>query len=80
MARLFGEVNVFSDEEKETFGLKKNYYFPTEIKIGEKGFLAEVQQSRFGGNHYWNKVSLDGKTLTMFTPQKIEGKVSIVFV
>lgn len=80
VARLFGEVNVFSDEEKETFGLKKNYYFPTEIKTGEKGFLADVQQSRFGGNHYWNKVSLDGKTLTMFTPQKIEGKVSIVFV
>lgn len=80
VARLFGEVNVFSDEEKETFGLKKNYYFPTELKTGEKGFLADVQQSRFGGNHYWNKVSLDGKTLTMFTPQKIEGKVSIVFV
>lgn len=37
VAKLFGEVNVFSDEEKAAFGLSKNFWYPNEIKISHSG-------------------------------------------
>lgn len=77
VAELFGEVNVFSEEERSFFNLSKNFHYPHEIKITENGKEAEVLESRFAGSHYWNKVSLNGKNLILYTPEKIEGSVKI---
>ena len=79
VAQLFGEVNVFSDEEKLNFQLSKNFYYPNEIILSEMGEEAEVLESRFAGSYYWNKISLDGKNLIVYTSDKIMGKVFINF-
>ncbi len=75
VAKLFGEVNVFSDEEKASFGLAKNFWYPTEIKIADSGKEAQVTESRFAGNYYWNKISLSGKDIVIYTENQIEGTV-----
>lgn len=77
VAKLFGEVNVFSDEEKAAFGLSKNFWYPNELKVLDSGSQAEVLESRFAGNHYWNKVSLKGKTMVMYTEEKLQGLINI---
>lgn len=79
VAKLFGEVNVFLNEEKENFNLNKNFYFPQEIKIAENGLEAEVLESRFAGNHYWNKVKLMGKNLVIYSDQKLNGTIFLEF-
>ena len=77
VASLFGEVNVFSDEEKVNLNLPKNFWYPNEIKISAEGKEVEVLESRFSGSYYWNKVSLNGKKLVVYTPEKIKGKLKI---
>ena len=77
VASLFGEVNVFSDEEKLTLNLSKKFWYPNEIKISAEGKEVEVLESRFSGSYYWNKVSLNGKKLVVYTPEKIKGKLKI---
>ncbi|MBH1959172.1 MAG: ABC transporter ATP-binding protein [Flavobacteriia bacterium] len=79
VAKLFGEVNVFSNEEKTTLGLSKNFWYPTEIKIADSGKEAQVTESRFAGNHYWNKISLSGKEMVIYTENHIEGTVYLNF-
>ncbi|MGC4130140.1 MAG: ABC transporter ATP-binding protein [Bergeyella sp.] len=79
VARLFGEVNVFSDEEKERFGISKNFYFPHEIIISENGEQAEILESRFSGNHYWNKVSFKGKNIVVYSDKQFSGTVKVSF-
>lgn len=79
VAELFGEVNVFSDEEKSALKLTKNFWYPYEIKISETGSDAEVVESRFAGSHYWNKVSFNGKNLIIYTSEKIAGLIKITF-
>ncbi len=79
VAELFGEVNVFSDEEKSALKLTKNFWYPYEIKITETGSDAEVVESRFAGSHYWNKVSFNGKNLIIYTSEKIAGLIKITF-
>jgi iron(III) transport system ATP-binding protein len=79
VAELFGEVNVFSVEEKLSFGLSKTLFYPHEIKISNNGKEAQVLESRFAGSYYWNKVSLDGKNLILYTSEKIKGSVQICF-
>ncbi len=79
VARLFGEVNVFSDEEKQTLNLAKKFWYPNEIKISDEGFEAEILESRFAGNHFWNKVSLNEKMLVVFSDEKLEGNVKVDF-
>jgi len=79
VAKLFGEVNVFSDDEKTAFGLSKNFWYPHELKVSDSGSQADVLESRFAGNHYWSKISLKGKTLVMYTEGKLQGEVSINF-
>jgi iron(III) transport system ATP-binding protein len=54
VARLFGEVNIFSESEMKEFELSRFSYYPKEIHITENGFQAEVLESRFAGDHYWN--------------------------
>ena len=33
VAKLFGEVNVFSDKEQNSLNLSKKFWYPNEIKI-----------------------------------------------
>lgn len=80
VAKLFGEVNIFTESEAEDFQLSKFCYYPKGIKISEKGLEAEVMESRFAGNYYWNKVRAKGKELVMYTDDKLQGSVSISFI
>lgn len=77
VASLFGEVNVFSNQEKSTLNLSKNLWYPHEIKISEEGKDAHVLESRFSGSYYWNKISYNCKKLIVYTPEKIEGSIKI---
>ncbi|KIA88790.1 ABC transporter ATP-binding protein [Kaistella jeonii] len=77
VAALFGEVNIFSEEEKANLNLTKKFWYPHEIKISNDGNEAQVLESRFAGSHYWNKVSLNGKNLIVYTPGKITNPIKI---
>ncbi|MGV8916028.1 MAG: ABC transporter ATP-binding protein [Kaistella sp.] len=79
VAELFGEVNVFSEEEKRALNLRKNLWYAHEIKIAAEGLEAQVLESRFAGNHFWNKVSLAEKKLIIYTPEEISGAVMLNF-
>ncbi|SHK48881.1 sulfate/molybdate ABC transporter ATP-binding protein [Chryseobacterium polytrichastri] len=79
VAKLFGEVNIFNENEISTFGLSKFSYYPKEITISENGFEAEVLESRFAGNHYWNKLKMEDKELVVYTDGKLENWVKISF-
>lgn len=80
VAKLFGEVNIFSENEAEDFQLSKFFYYPKGIKISENGFEAEVLESRFAGNYYWNKIKAKNKELVMYTDEKLHDNVSISFI
>jgi iron(III) transport system ATP-binding protein len=79
VAKLFGEVNIFSEEEKAEFQISKFSYYPKEVKISENGIEAELLESRFAGNHYWNKIKVHNKELTIYTDEKLEGNIKISF-
>lgn len=79
VARLFGEVNILSDEQKNQLNLSKNFWFPNEIKISDQGTDASVSESRFAGNHYWSKIIVGGIPMVMYTENKIEGNIKIKF-
>ncbi|WP_304343254.1 sulfate/molybdate ABC transporter ATP-binding protein [Chryseobacterium koreense] len=79
VAKLFSEVNVFSDDELIRYHLSKKLWYPNEIRISENGIEAVVLESRFAGNHYWNRVSLENKDLIVFTSEKISGKINLEF-
>lgn len=79
VAKLFGEVNIFTGTERENFRLSEFSYYPREIRIAEIGMEAQVLESRFAGNHYWNKIKARDKELVMYTDRKIEGSINIVF-
>ncbi|UEQ76084.1 sulfate/molybdate ABC transporter ATP-binding protein [Chryseobacterium arthrosphaerae] len=80
VAKLFGEVNIFNETEAADFQLPKFSYYPKEIKITENGLEAEVLESRFAGNYYWNKIRVKNKELVVYTDEKLNGMVSISFV
>ncbi|WP_426477350.1 sulfate/molybdate ABC transporter ATP-binding protein [Chryseobacterium sp. CBSDS_008] len=80
VAKLFGEVNIFSETEAEDFQLPKFSYYPKEIKITETGLEAEILESRFAGNYYWNKLKVRGKELVVYTDEKISGTTSVSFI
>lgn len=80
VAKLFGEVNIFSEEEKTAFQLSKSSYYPKEIKISDDGIDAELLESRFAGNHYWNKIKVHNKELIVYTDEKVEGTIKISLV
>ncbi|MCQ9639932.1 ABC transporter ATP-binding protein [Chryseobacterium sp. WG14] len=79
VAKLFGEVNIFSEDEARTFGLSKFSYYPKEIRISQNGLNAEVLESRFAGNYYWNKIRAKDKELTIYTDEKLAGTITISF-
>jgi ABC-type sulfate/molybdate transport systems ATPase subunit len=80
VAKLFGEVNIFSETEAEDFHLPKFSYYPKEIKITETGIEAEVLESRFAGNYYWNKLRTKEKELVVYTDERISGSINISFI
>lgn len=80
VAKLFGEVNIFSETEANDFQLSKFFYYPKKIKISENGIEAEVLESRFAGNYYWNKIKARNKELVIYTDDKLQGSVSISFI
>ncbi|MCW1963857.1 sulfate/molybdate ABC transporter ATP-binding protein [Chryseobacterium viscerum] len=80
VAKLFGEVNIFSETEAEDFQLPKFSYYPKEIKITETGIEAEVLESRFAGNYYWNKLRTKEKELVIYTDERISGSINISFI
>lgn len=79
VAKLFGEVNIFDENEIYELRLSKFSYYPKEVIISENGFEAEVLESRFAGNHYWNKLKIKDKELVVYTDGKLENLVKISF-
>ncbi|MNK30377.1 Fe(3+) ions import ATP-binding protein FbpC [compost metagenome] len=79
VARLLGEVNIFSEEEKSQLNLNKTNYFPHQIKIAESGVEAIVSDSRFAGSHYRNKLLIKGKPIIIYSDEFLEGKVNLEF-
>lgn len=80
VAKLFGEVNIFSEDEIIDFGLSKPTYYPKEIKISETGVEAEILESRFAGNYYWNKIKAKNKELIIYTDEKLNTSVTVSFI
>lgn len=80
VARLLGEVNIFTDEEKSRLNLKKTNYFPHQIKIAESGVEATVSDSRFAGSHYRNKLLINDKPIIIYTDEFLEGKANLKFL
>lgn len=80
VAKLFGEVNIFDEAEAADFQLSKFSYYPKEIKITENGFNADVLESRFAGNYYWNKIKARNKEMVIYTDERLEGSITIAFI
>lgn len=78
VAKLFSEVNVLSEDEKNILKVSKNLYYPHEIILSDEGLQAHVLESRFSGNHYWNKIDCDGISLVVYTKDKQEGEIKIL--
>lgn len=79
VAKLFGEVNIFTDNEISELQISRSFYYPHQIKISENGFEAEVLESRFAGNHYWNKIKFKNREMVMFSDHQLEKSVQITF-
>lgn len=79
VARLLGEVNIFSDEEKIKWNLQKNYYFPNQIKTSSQGIDAEIVESRFAGSYYWNKLKINQKEIITYSDKKLVDSQKLIF-
>ncbi|MBK1895233.1 sulfate/molybdate ABC transporter ATP-binding protein [Chryseobacterium paridis] len=79
VAKLFGEVNIFNETEMKDFQIPKFSYYPHEIKVSENGLEAEVLESRFAGNHYWNKIKANNRELIVYSSNKLENPIRITF-
>lgn len=79
VAKLFEEVNIFTENEISELGISRFFYYPHQIKISENGFPAEVLQSRFAGNHYWNKIKFKNKEIVMFSARQLQNSIQIIF-
>ncbi|MDO5615812.1 MAG: ABC transporter ATP-binding protein [Cruoricaptor ignavus] len=80
VARLFGEVNVLTDEQKSSLNTERNFIYPNEIILSEKSDetkSAIVLESRFAGNHYWNKIAVNEMELIIYTNHQLNDVVEI---
>lgn len=77
VAKLLGEVNTINDEQKSILNISKNYFFPHQIILSDDGIEATVSDSRFAGNHYWNRIYALGVSLVMYSKEKLSGSVKI---
>ncbi|WP_326982489.1 ABC transporter ATP-binding protein [Chryseobacterium sp. MYb264] len=81
VAKLFGEVNIFSSAEMSDLNLSKFSYYPKEVKVTENGIKATVKESRFAGNYYWNKLKIQDRELVIYTDNKLtQETVSVSFI
>ncbi|WP_312767835.1 ABC transporter ATP-binding protein [Epilithonimonas sp.] len=79
VAKLLGEVNIFTGEEKTYYNLSKTHYFPHQIKVSENGVEAIVLESLFAGSYYRNKLKINDKSIVIYTPNCISGTVFLEF-
>lgn len=79
VAKLLGEVNTITDEQKHQLQISKNHFFPHQIILDENGKEATISDSRFAGNHYWNRIFINNIPLVMYSSQKLEGNIKIRF-
>lgn len=79
VAKLFGEVNIFTEEEKTQLNLSKNHYFPHQIKIADGGVEASVLESLFAGSHYRNKLRINDKSIVVYSQNLLSGNVFLEF-
>ena len=79
VAKLFGEVNVLTDEQQETLQLSRNLWYPHQIKVAAEGEPAQVLESRFAGSSYWNRVLVQGIPLVIYTDQQLDNTVNLIF-
>ena len=79
VAELFGEVNLFTEEEAQNLQLPRQIIYPHEIKIAESGAEAQVVESRFAGSYYWNKLQFGEKFLTVYSENQLSDTVNIEF-
>lgn len=79
VAKLFGEVNLFTSKEMTAFGISKFAIYPHQIKLSTIGIEAVVLESRFAGSYYWNKLKIENKEIVVYTDVYIEDIVTISF-
>ena len=79
VAKLLGEVNTITDEQKYQLQISRNHFFPHQIILDENGKEATVSDSRFAGNHYWNRIFINNIPLVMYSSQKLEGNIKVQF-
>ncbi len=79
VAKLFGEVNILTDAEKNHLQLPKNWYYPHEISVQEIGIEAELVESRFAGNHFWNKILVGEIPLVLYSTEKLSNPLKVQF-
>lgn len=77
VARLFGEVNILSDDAKNRLKLDKNIFYPSEIELSQNGMPAKVLESRFAGNHYWNKIEINSIQMTMYSRENLPENITV---
>ncbi|MEJ8606483.1 ABC transporter ATP-binding protein [Riemerella anatipestifer] len=75
VAKLFGEVNILTEQQKEILQCSKNFYYPNEIKESLNGaYTATVLESRFSGGFYWNKIDIMNVELIMYSEEELTAK------
>ena len=79
VAKLLGEVNTITDEQKYQLQISRNHFFPHQIILDENGKEATVSDSRFAGNHYWNRIFINNIPLVMYSSKKLEGNIKVQF-
>ena len=79
VAKLLGEVNTITDEQKYQLQISRNHFFPHQIILDENGKEATVSDSRFAGNHFWNRIYVNGVPLVMYSTEKLEGNIKVQF-
>lgn len=79
VAQLFGEVNLFTSEERSDFNISRFSVYPHQIKLSTMGFEAVVLESRFSGSFYWNKIRSQNKEMVMYTDVYLSKVITIAF-
>lgn len=79
VAQLFGEVNTFNEHEVEILNIDKNFLYPHQITLDESGKKAQVLESRFAGNYYWNLIKIQEIEMVMYSSQFLENDIKVGF-
>src|SRR5690606_18879529 len=79
VAKLFGEVNVLTDAEKDSLKLGRHLWYPHQIKVAAQGEPAQVLESRFAGSSYWNRVMVHDIPLVIYSDRKLHNHVNLDF-